>query len=179
MTLSGRPRFTGAKLYNHPQQLFSFWYPSDWSILQWDENARQLAVSPRVDDLGTSFIIEVRDLGTPVTQDDRPLLREGIEAGLAELTDYACLEFTTFEDALRFGFDMLYTFSIDGQTRKRHSVIYYRDHWQYSLNCQGATEADYHYWLPMLNFILMTCQGTSFSAFEWGEQANERLEKNT
>lgn len=178
MATHARPSFRGAALYNHPKQRFSFWYPSDWHILQFDDAAHQVAVTPQQDDISTSFMIEVRDLETPITRDDRSLLREGIEAGLKELTNYQLLNFEPFDEKHRFGFDFLYTFIVDHQVRKRHTVLYYRDHWQYSLSCQGATVEDYHYWLPMLNFILMTCTGATFNAVEWMAARDAQAESN-
>lgn len=161
------PVFTGVKIYNDPQHLFSFWYPHDWSLRPLDDDLHGVVVSPYPENISTSFSVAVRDLQTGVTARDLPILKAGVEEGLEQLGDYRLEQMNEFTERQRFGFELIYTFPFGEARRKRRSLIYYRDHWQYSLMCQGATEEEYDYWLSMFEFMMLTCKSGPFDVATW------------
>ncbi|MBZ0302927.1 MAG: hypothetical protein K8J31_24490 [Anaerolineae bacterium] len=169
MTDTPRPRFTGARLYNDPDRLFSFWYPHTWHQMQPEGQRNTVLVAPQADHLATSFSVEVRDLGMPVTQEDLPLLREAVEEGLVQLGDYQMEAFGTFDEPGRFGFELRYTFRFEDTWRKRRALLYYRDHYQYSLIAQGATIEDFDTWQPMFSYMMLTCNAGGFDLRAWAE----------
>ncbi|HLV34751.1 MAG TPA: hypothetical protein VKY59_06555 [Spirillospora sp.] len=165
-----RPRFTGARLYNDPDKLFSFWYPHTWHLTHPEGQRNSVIVSPHADSVATSFSVEVRDLGTTVTPDDLPVLREAVEAGLKQLGEYEIEQFREFSEANQFGFELRYTFRFGDDWRKRRALLTYRDHYQYSMILQGETREAFDYWLSMLNYMLLTCQAGNFDLRAWAEQ---------
>lgn len=161
------PSFTGATLYNDPDHLYSFWYPTDWYYMELNATTHHVAVSPNPSSLSTSFSIEIHDLVTPSDPNDMDVLREGILEGLNQLDNCHLIAEKAFREEHRFGHELLYTFTFGKETRKRRSILYCCNHWQYSLICQGATEHDFDYWLPMWNFIIATSSATSFDLRSW------------
>jgi len=111
-----------------------------------------------------------------VTPADLPLLKEGIEAGLQQLGQYQLERQNEFQEQNRFGFEMVYTFPFERITRKRRSLLYYREQWQYSLICQGATEKEYDYWLPMFEFMMLTFKSSSFDLSAWISEAAKKYQ---
>lgn len=174
MTDTPRPRFTGARLYNDPDKLFSFWYPHTWHVTQPQRNS--VIVAPHPDSIATSFSVEVRDLGMAVTPDDLPLLREAVEAGLAQLGEYRVESFEEYREGERFGFELRYTFRFESDWRKRRALLYYRDHYQYSLISQGATVEQFDYWLPMFAYMMLTCTAGGFDLRAWAEEQKSSLQ---
>jgi hypothetical protein len=165
-----RPRFTGAHLYNDPDKLFSFWYPHTWHLKQPTGQRNAVILSPHPDSLATSFSVEVRDLGIEVTPDDLPVLREAVEEGLQQLGEFQIETFEEYNQSERFGFELRYTFRLNDDWRKRRALIYYRDHYQYSLIAQGETVEQFDYWTPMFAYMLLTCTAGGFELRAWAEE---------
>lgn len=165
-----RPRFTGARLYNDPDKLFSFWYPHTWHLTQPQGSRNAIILSPQADSLATSFSVEVRDLGMTVTPDDLPVLREAVEEGLRQLGEYNVESFDDYSQSGRFGFELRYTFRVGDDWRKRRALLYYRSQHQYSLIAQGATIEQFDYWTPMFAYMMLTCTAGDFDLRAWAEE---------
>jgi hypothetical protein len=164
-----RPRFTGARLYNDPDHLFSFWYPHTWHLMESTEAPHTVIVAPQAEHIATSFSITVSDLGLVVTVDDLPALREAVEEGLAQLGTYQIESFETFTEPGRLGFELRYTFLVDSAWRKRRALLYYQNQHQYSLIAQGETAEIFDYWQSMFAYIMLTCKAGNFDVRAWAE----------
>lgn len=149
---SGRPQYTGLTTYQDPLGRFEFKHASDWyrDQLTDDREGAIFLFEKGVTD--SYFAAWVTDLGERVRSTDLETLREGFDSGLSQLSD---LRVDHSEDDL-FGnivrLERRYTFTEDGETRKRRVRAVYADRWQIVLVFQGATEDEYAYWEPMGNF---------------------------
>lgn len=165
-----RPRFTGTRVYNDPDKLFTFWYPHTWHLSHPEGKRNAVILSPQPDSIATSFSIEVNDLGMTVTPDDLPVLREAVEEGLQQLGEYQLEAFEDYAQAERFGFELRYIFKFGQEWRKRRTLLYYRDHYQYSLIAQGETIEQFDYWTPMFAYMMYTCTAGHFDLRAWAEE---------
>ncbi|REF35780.1 hypothetical protein [Thermasporomyces composti] len=153
----GRPRFTGVSTYQDPLGRFTFRYPWDWHQYDLDGDREGVMFAPE-EPPDTYFAAWVSKLDEHVVAEDLDVLREGVEAGLAQLANYQVEK--AKDDVLSnlVKIERIYTFDDGGTTRKRRVWILYVDTWQMVLVFQGATPEDYHYWLPMGNYIFATFQ---------------------
>ncbi len=152
----GRPRFTGVSTYQDPVGRFSFRYPSDWHQFELDEDREGVLFSPEEDDPKTYFAAWVSKLDDHVVAEDEETIREGIEAGLAQLP--GCEVETRKDDLLGnlVKLERIYTFEEEGAVRKRRVWTLYVDTWRIVLVWQGSTVGEYDYWLPMGNYSFAT-----------------------
>lgn len=153
-----RPRFTGTTVYNDHLGRYEFRYPWDWIESELEDDRDGVMMRPVEDDQDTYFAVWVSELEVQVVADDLPDLREGFEAGLAQLPDLK-LESTddqTYNNIVKL--ERTFTFTEDGATRKRRVWVLYADRWQFLVVYQGSSVEEYHYWLPMGNYC--------FSAFQ-------------
>lgn len=164
---SQRPRFTGARLYNDPDRLFSFWYPHTWHVIVPEGSRGAVILTPTPESIATSFSVEVRDLGIAVTPQDLPTLREAVEEGLKQLGEHVILLFKTNEMSDRFGFELRYTFRAEDAWRKRRAMLYYNDRAQYSMIAQGASIEEFDYWSAMFGYMMITCTAGGFDLRAW------------
>jgi len=91
-----------------------------------------------------------------VTSSDLSTLRTGLEQGLAKLTECHVESQNEHLDGDQLEFERIYRFHEASTVRKRHLLVYFKDRWQYNVVCQGATEEDFAYWLPMFDFMRLT-----------------------
>jgi hypothetical protein len=129
---SGLPHFTGIHTYRDPQGRFEFRHPWGWEESELADQLDGVIVSPEDADDETFFAVWVTALETSVEADDLRLLTQGFDAGLARLAEMVI--------------------EAGGVRRKRRIWALYADRWQFVVTFQGATEAEYDYWLPMGNY---------------------------
>jgi len=149
---SGLPRFKGIHTYQDPQGRFEFRHPWEWEESELEDDRDGLIVSPIDADDETYFAVWVTPLETSVVADDLPVLREGLDAGLAKLDDVAVesSDEKTYNNIVRL--ERLLTFTENGVRRKRRIWALYADYWQFVVAFQGSTVNEYEYWLPMGNY---------------------------
>ena len=70
-----RPTFKG--LAWHREQYFSFFIPTDWHKVDWQDERQGILYIPDREDAHTLFAVEVKDLGTTLSPDDLPYLSKG------------------------------------------------------------------------------------------------------
>jgi hypothetical protein len=100
----------------------------------------------------------VQTLATSVRPDDRDVLREGIQEGLAQLPNLA-VEFAQAScDGGLIAFERIHTFQEGQQTRKRRIWLLYDGNTLYSLLSQGSSQSAHEHWLSMLNYCHLTFQ---------------------
>ncbi|MBM7785522.1 hypothetical protein [Tenggerimyces flavus] len=152
----GRPRFTGVTSYQDPLGRFSFRYPSDWRQYELDDELEGSMLSPVNADITTYIGAWVAQLDTNVVAEDLDILREGIEDGLASLPDLVVekSDDTVLSNLVKF--ERIYTFTEDGETRRRRAWMLYVDKWRIVLIFQGSSIDEYEYWLPMGNYAFAT-----------------------
>lgn len=157
-TRTGRPRFTGVTTYTDRLGRYEFRHPSDWFRASLDGDLDGVIVGPDRDDQATHFAVAVTDLSVTVTADDLPVLRDGFEHGLAALPELGVESSseTTYNDIVKL--ERTLTFADEGEVRKRRVWSMYADHWQFTVLFQGATVAEYGYWLPMGNYCFTAFQ---------------------
>ena len=153
------PIFTGLVVYRNLQYRYSFLYPDEWHQFELDTDGGQgVILSPYPDDVTTSISTEARDLGMTVTADDLPTLREGFLEGLHQLPGVTIEREESESIGTLLALDAWCTYDEAGARRKRWTRLYYQGQTQLRMIAQGATIAQYDYWLPMLNEAMRTLQ---------------------
>lgn len=149
---SGLPRFSGIHTYQDPQGRFEFRHPWGWQESELAEDRDGLIVSPEDADDETYFAVWITALDTSVEAADLPVLKEGFDAGLAQLdgVEIESSDDKTYNNIVRL--ERVLTFVEDGVRRKRRTWALYADYWQFIVTYQGSTVGEYDYWLPMGNY---------------------------
>ncbi len=157
-TRTGRPRFTGVTSFADALGRFEFRHPSDWFRSDLEGGRDGVIVGPDPADDATHFAVAVTDLGVQVTAADSETLREGFADGIAGLPDVSVegVQDDTYNDIVKL--ERTFTFAEGGVVRKRRSWALYADHWQFAVEFQGSSPAEFHYWLPMGNYCFMSFQ---------------------
>jgi hypothetical protein len=158
-----RPSFTGLVVARNLEYKFSFLYPEGWHTFDVEtEGGHELIVSPSPDDTTTSFSVEARDLGMTLTAEDLPTIREGFMAGLQDFPDMQIEMQDDFAIGDLLGVEAILTYREGEATRKRWVRLLYQGTIQARVIAQGASPAEYDYWLPML-----TQAARSFQFADW------------
>ncbi len=166
-----RPAFTGLAVGRNLSYKFSFLYPEGWNTFALEtEGGEGIIVAPAPDDTATSFSVEARDLGMTVGADDLPTLREGFFAGLRDLPDATIETRDDFVIGALLGVEAILTYREGAETRKRWVRLLYQGSTQARLIAQGASVAEYDYWLPMLNQTMRSFQFADWWAEVTGQQ---------
>jgi hypothetical protein len=148
----------GLKIHRDVEWDYSFWRPSHWYR---DDMQDQYGFiySPEGDPR-TGFYISVRDLseelGSSVTEADLPALREGLMAGLKKLPDCEILYEKEIAKGYAIGFEVMLTFTLDGETCKRLMRLLYNDRQQFTICGQGVPVAEYDVFHDVFQFIYST-----------------------
>jgi len=175
MTSNERPVYTGLRIYNDPAGRFAFQYPKEWHRFDLENNRDGVMYSPQADTPTTWFAVWSSELPYPVTAEDVDLLREGVNEGLTRLQDLH-VEFES-EDVIGnlCRFKRTYTFTEQGQVRKRQVWMIYVYRWLFVLMAQGASPEAYQHWSMMLEDCL-----TSFDLAEelWFASDPEKMPLN-
>lgn len=153
-----RPLFTGTTAYNDHLGRYEFRYPWDWIESELEDDRDGVMMRPVEADEDTYFAVWVSELEVQVVADDLPDLREGFEAGLAQLSDLETekVDDQTYNNIVKL--ERTLTFAEDGAIRKRRVWVLYADRWQFLVVFQGSSVEEYHYWLPMGNYCFSTFQ---------------------
>jgi hypothetical protein len=153
------PSFTGLEIYRDLTYRYSLLYPMGWHQLELETTGGAgVILSPEPDDTANSFSIEARDLGVTVTPEDLETLREGFWEGIESLPDVTVLEEDDFGIGDTVSIEATVTYHDDDATRKRRVRLLYQGSTQVRLIAQGASPAEYDYWLPMFNQMMRTFQ---------------------
>jgi hypothetical protein len=162
-----RPAFTGLVVYRDLTYRFSLFYPEGWHQFELQvEGGHGVAFSPWPDNITTSFSVEARDLGTPVTEADLPELRRGWRAGLRRLPHVTLEHQEDYAIGNLVGLEARYTFRDGEAVRKRWVRLLYQGSTQVRLVAQGATIEAFDYWLPMFTQSMRT-----FKFGDWWAEA--------
>jgi hypothetical protein len=112
------------------------------------------------EDPRTGFYVSVRDLSDaldePVTEEDLPVLREGVLEGLKQLENCEILEEKEIAKGFAIGFEFLLTFTLDGETVKRRMRLLYNDRQQYTIYGQGVPPYEYDVFHNTYEWIYVT-----------------------
>jgi len=142
---------------------YSLLYTDAWHSLELESaGGKGVILTPDPDDIATSLSVEARDLGTPVTGDDLPTLRDGLKQGLSQLRDLT-IEFEDYEAINKLVMlDVQFTYrepddAADSPLRKRWLRLAYQGQIQVRLIAQGDVDS-YTYWLPAFNQSMRTFQ---------------------
>ncbi|MFN8517007.1 MAG: hypothetical protein U0841_31425 [Chloroflexia bacterium] len=162
-TTTGGPTFTGLAVHRDLTHRFSLLYTDAWHSLELEsDGGKGVILTPDPDDVSTSLSIESRELGTTVTGDDLPTLRDGLKQGLSQLRDLT-IEFEDYESINKLVMlDVQFTYrdaddADDAPLRKRWLRLAYQGQIQVRLIAQGDVDS-YTYWLPAFNQSMRTFQ---------------------
>jgi hypothetical protein len=174
----------GLRIHRDVDWDYSFWRPLGWH--QYDMQDQYGFIYSPEEDPRTGFYVSVQDLSDqldgPVTEEDLPSLRDGIVEGLRNLPDCQILEEKEIAKGFALGFEVLLTFTLDGETCKRRMRLLYNDRQQYVLFGQGLPEHEYEVFHDTFEFIyhtfafadILAMQGmptTPESAIKWSGDA--------
>ncbi len=153
-----RPRYRGTYKHIDHEGGYAIWTPSDWQKHEMSQGHHGFVFYPDASEPATFLSTEKVVLDYKVTMDDIPVLREGFQAGLNSLPDID-IEFQdeAITKTLKM-FEAKFTFTEDGETRKRWLRLIYWGEAQLIVMAQGASPESYHYWLPMFFNSLMTIE---------------------
>lgn len=155
MAREGTPAFTGLALHQDRKWRYRFWYPHEWHRFALLDNREGVLYAPDPADFSTSFSVEIKDLGTKITKDDVPDLYQGFVQGIQSLDECTIETQESWDIADLIGLEAKYTFREKGCLRKRWVRLLFEGKRQLHVVAQGASPAEYEYWLPML-FEMMT-----------------------
>lgn len=135
---------------------YAVWLPSDWRKINMVEGRRGWIFTPYRDHFDTCFSAEKIKLEYKVTPEDIDILVEGFEAGINSLPDVQ-IEYKNYDKGKKvIILEAKFTFTENGQRRKRWVKSIYWGEANLVLIAQGATEEDYAYWEGMLFNSMMT-----------------------
>jgi len=150
------PVYTGVTKHWDQQGGYAVWLPNDWRKIDMVEGRRGWIFTPYPDHYDTCFISEKIVLDFEATPEDVDVLMEGFEAGIASLPD-AVIEYKSAETGkMVVWMEARFTFTENGQRRKRWVKSLYWGKSNLVLIAQGATVEDYAYWEGMLFNAMMT-----------------------
>ena len=142
---------------------YSFWRPTDWH--RYDMQDQYGFIYAPEEDPRTGFYVTVLDLSDqlegPVTEEDLPALREGMLEGFRGLPDCEILQEKEIAKGFALGFEVLLTFTLDGETCKRRLRLLYNDRQQFTLYAQGTPPSEYDVFRNTFEFI--------YSSFTFGD----------
>lgn len=143
------PIYTGIKSYPDKEGGYSVWLPSDWRKIDMVEGRRGWVFTPNKDNFDNCFIAEKITLDYVTTPDDKDILFEGFEEGIKNFPEVEIEETNSQSGEHAIILEAKFTFSEDGQRRKRWVKSLYWGEGNLVLMAQGATVEEYEYWLPM------------------------------
>lgn len=156
MARQGKPAFTGLCLHEDAQRRFKFWYPDGWHRYELTQGHEGVLYAPDCEDSSTSFAVDVKDIGVRAGEDDLADLEEAFLEGLQSLDGFELEWHDAWVAGALVGLEAKYTCRQGQATRKRWVRLLYEGTRQFHVVAQGASPEDYHYWLPMLNEMMMT-----------------------
>jgi len=148
------PAFKG--LSWHREKHFSFFRPIDWVRFDWLDDRQGVLFGPSAGDNATLFAVDVKDLETEITTADLDDLFTGFVTGIERLPDSQIESRQKWVAGAVIGLEAKYLFRENEVIRKRWIRVLYQDTRQITVTAQGATAADFDYWLPMFFEAMMT-----------------------
>ena len=141
-----RPGVVPLKAYRNQEFGYSFIYPETWHEFNLEvEGGQGVLFSPSLVSVATCLSIEVRDIGTKVTAEDLPTLREGFLSGLRKVRGSTIETHQDYDVGFLIGLEARQTYREDKTVRKRWIRLLYQDTKQVRLIAQGATIEDFDY----------------------------------
>jgi hypothetical protein len=150
------PVYTGITKHVDKEAGYGVWVSNDWRKIDMVAGRRGWIFTPYQDNNDTCFISEKNSLAYKVTPDDAGLLMEGLEAGINSLPDVVIESRNVDTGDLVVVLEVKFTFTENGQRRKRWVKSMYWGEGNLVLIAQGATEEDYAYWEGMLFNAMMS-----------------------
>ena len=144
------PVYKGQTKHINNDEGFAVWLPNDWHKFDMKEGHIGWVFSPYADDFNTNFTVEKHKLEYAVTTEDKELLMEGFLEGINSLPDAEILESKTDTGKKAVILEAKFTFTEEGQTRKRWIKSMYWGEANLVMIAQGRTVEDFEHWLPML-----------------------------
>jgi hypothetical protein len=149
------PALTSLVVHRDLTYRYSFLYPDGWYQTELlSEGGHGRIFSPLPGDTLTSLSVEARDLGTPVTTDDLPALRQGLLAGLHALPGAVVASHEDYAIGETIGLEAHHTYRAGGAVRRRWTRLLYQQRLQLRLIAQGETAAEFDYWLPHFTLLM-------------------------
>jgi hypothetical protein len=156
---SAASEYSAAKelsLYKDHYLGFSFFHPDDWHQFNWLDGRRGVLYGPVFNDNSTIFAVAVQELGLRVNVRDMKDLHMGFIAGIGRLANSQIEWQNQWQSGDQIGMEAKYTFSEEGNTRKRWVRVLYQDSRQITLTAQAASLAEFDAWLPLFHQSMMT-----------------------
>ncbi|HET8627010.1 MAG TPA: hypothetical protein VFL91_06305 [Thermomicrobiales bacterium] len=152
-----RPAFTGLIVYRNVEHRYSLLYPEGWHRHDLvDGEGRGVIFTPATGEAATSFSVAASDLGTTVTADDLPALRAGFLEGLRKVPRSRLGWREDYAVGTLVGLEARQSFREGEVWRRRWVRLLYQGSTQVRLIAQGATAAEFAYWLPAFNEMMRT-----------------------
>jgi hypothetical protein len=150
------PVYTGMTKHWDREAGYAVWLPSDWRKIDMVEGRHGWIFTPYKDNFDTCLISEKNTLDFKAKPEDVEVLAEGFEAGINSLPD-VIIEHKNYETGkMVILLEAKFTFTENGQRRKRWIKSMYWGEANLVLIAQGATVEDYAYWEGMLFNTMMT-----------------------
>ncbi|MBN1580167.1 MAG: hypothetical protein JXA89_05650 [Anaerolineae bacterium] len=148
----------GLKIHRDVDWNYSFWRPLNW--YRYDMQDQYGFVYSPEQDPRTGFYISVQDLSaeldSAVSEEDLPALREGVLEGLKTLPDCEILMEKEIAKGYAIGFEILLTFTLDGETCKRRMRLLYNDRQQFTIYGQGFPLSEYDVFHDTFEYMYAT-----------------------
>ncbi len=153
---SGQPLYYGMFKHLDKKAGYAVWLPLNWVTAQMGKGHQGAVFFPEPEVQATYFSCESFRLRFVVHEADVPVLREGFSAGLQALAGGEVESQDETVTATLIAFDARFTF-LDGDVRRKRWVrnIYWGK-LQIVFIAQGATPAEFDYWLPMFYQTMTT-----------------------
>lgn len=140
----------------HRDRHYSFFVPMDWHRFEWTDDRRGVIYGPDPADPFTTFSVDIRDLGMPVSADDLDILAEGFFEAVEQLPDVVIESRQQKITGKVLELEARYTYSDQSSTRQCWVRVFYHLTRQITMTAQGATTEKYDYWLPFFFEAMMT-----------------------
>jgi hypothetical protein len=144
------PVYRGITKHVDKEGGYAVWLPSPWRKIDMVDDHHGWIFTPYPDRYDTCFVCEKKVLDFKVKPEDLDLLVEGFEAGILSLQDVEMLEKKHEAGKMVVILEAKFTFTENGQRRKRWVKSMYWAEANLVLMAQGANEEEYAYWEPML-----------------------------
>ena len=157
-TRTGRPRFTGVTSFADALGRFEFRHPSDWFRSDLEGGRDGVIVGPDPADDATHFAVAVTDLGVQVTAADSETCARASRTESQDCPTSVSKASRTTRTTTSSSWSGRSPSPRAAWSASVGSWALYADHWQFAVEFQGSSPAEFHYWLPMGNYCFMSFQ---------------------
>ncbi len=148
----------GLQVHRDTAWNYSFWRPLGW--YRHDMQDRYGFIYSPGPDPRTGFYISVRDLSDeldgPVTEEDLPVLHDGLMEGLKQLPDCKVIYEKEISKGFALGFEVMLTFTQEGEQYKRLLRLLYNDRQEFLIYGQGTPPSEYDVFHDTFEFMYNT-----------------------